>query len=625
MKQKARKIISVITASLLLLTTGFITARTTVAQAEDVVLQQYGNEWSSYPYGDGNIGNSGCGAMAIVNSVRYLTGNTMDIYALADWASANEYIWGVGSSFTIAPNAAAKFGSQYGFQLDTHYGYSSYVGNCYPGSEEAYDAAWDMLVTKLSKGETAVGLVHNHFISIVDYDSATDRVLVYDPGAGSKRETTKSGDWKTYDELNYWSEEGTTYLKLRGYLTFYFATGTSSGSSSSSSTTTAAAEFDGDSEAAGTYTVVTNGTGLNMRSQPTTASTILMKIPEGAEVQVIESNGSWASVTYDGISGYCSMDYLVPAEETETTATSATTTAVTTTTAATSTEALSEEYAGEYIVSAGGSYLNMREGRGTSYSIVAQIPDGSSVTVTAADESWAAVTWDGNSGYCSMDYLVKASETTTVTTAAATTTATTTTTASASETESDTKTSSETTTTETTTTLTTTTTEAVTSETAATTNDLAGAYSVKTDGAHLNLRAAGSLNAEILAQIPNGSELFVISSDGDWSNVSWNGIVGYCKAEYLTRIIIDAEQSAGSIASVNPAYAVLYGDTNLDGEVTMADIVLLHKALTGAITLNRTASANSDCYSDLELNSVDAAVMIQHVSDNCAVPIEPIV
>lgn len=624
MKQKARKIISVITASLLLLTTGFITARTTVADAGEVVLQQYGNEWSSYPYGDGNIGNSGCGAMAIVNSVRYLTGNTMDIYALADWASENEYIWGVGSSFTIAPNAAAKFGSQYGFQLDTHYGYSSYVGNCYPGSEEAYDAAWNMLVTKLSKGETAVGLVHNHFISIVDYDSATDRVLVYDPGAGSKRETTKSGDWKTYDELNYWSEEGTTYLKLRGYLTFYFATGTSSGSSSSSSssTTTAAPEFDGTSDAAGTYTVVTNGTGLNMRSQPTTASTILLKIPEGTEVQVIKSNGSWASVTYDGISGYCSMDYLVPAEETETTTTASTTavtTTTTTTSAVTSTEALSEEYAGEYIVSAGGSYLNMREGRGTSYSIVAQIPDGSSVTVTAADEDWAAVTWDGNSGYCSMDFLVKASETT-AETAAATTTTTTTTAATTTEAETETEASSSSTTI-----LTTTTTEAVTSETAATTNNLAGAYSVKTDGAHLNLRAAGSLNAEILAQIPNGSELFVISSDGDWSNVSWNGIVGYCKAEYLSRIIIDAEQSAGSIANVNPAYAVLYGDTNLDGEVTMADIVLLHKALSGAITLNRTASANSDCYSDLELNTVDATVMIQHVSDNCAVPIEPIV
>lgn len=619
MKSKVCKIVSVITASMLLMTTGFITTRTTVAEAEDVVLQQYGNEWSSYPYGDGNIGNSGCGAMAIVNSVRYLTGNTMDIYALADWASANEYIWGVGSSFSIAPNAAAKFGSQYGFQLDTHYGYSSYVGNCYPGSEAAYDAAWDMLVSKLSAGETAVGLVHNHFISIVDYDSATNRVLVYDPGASSKRQTTKSGDWKTYDELNYWSDAGTSYLKLRGYLTFYFATGT--GSSSGSVSTTVTTEFDGTSDAAGTYIVDTDGTRLNMRSQPTTSSAVLTRIPDGSEVQVIESNGSWASVTYDGISGYCSMDYLVPADEVETTPSSSTTAATTTTTttktSATVTDSLSEEYAGEYVVSAGGSYLNMRKGCGTSYDIVAQIPDGSAVTVTSADEKWAAVTWDGKSGYCSMDYLVKANNAADTTTTAAVTT-TRTTTADSQEA------SANTTTTETTSTKNTTTVTLQTTTSSEPANDCTGAYKVKTDGSRLNLRAADELDAEILAQIPNGSELFVISSDGEWSNVSWNGIVGYCKSEYLTKVIIEADQSAGSIASVNPDYAVLYGDTNLDSEVTIADIVLLHKALTGAITLNRTASANSDCYSDGTLNTVDTTVIIQHISDNCAVPIAPI-
>ncbi len=616
MKSKLRKIISVLTAVLLLLTTGFITSRTTVADADEIVLQQYGNEWSSYPYGDGNIGNSGCGAMAIVNAVRYLTGNTMDIYDLADWASANEYIWGVGSAFTIAPNAAAKYGSQYGFQLDTHYAFSSYVDACYPGSEEAFDAAWDTLVAKLSAGEVAVTLVYNHFIAIVDYDPSTDKVLVYDPGAGKKRETTKSGDWKSYDELNYYSDVGTYYMKLRGYITYYFATGTGS-SGSSSVTTTKATEFDGSADAAGTYIVNTNGTSLNMRSQPTTSSVILTTIPAGAEVQVIESNGSWAMVTYNGTSGYCSMDYLVLADGSET-VTTTTTASATVTTAATTTKELSDEYAGEYIVSAGGSYLNMRSGRGTSYSIVAQIPDCSSVTVTAADENWAAVTWDGNSGYCSMDYLVKASTTTTTTTTSSAATTSVTTSTSAETTEASASST-------TTATQTTVSTEVVTSETSVTTADPAGAYKVETNGGHLNLRASGSLSADILAQIPNGSELFVISSDGEWYNVSWNGITGFCKSEYLTRVIIEAEQSAGSIADVNPAYATLYGDTNLDGEATMADIILLHKALTGAIALNRTASANSDCYSDSKLDFVDAAVLIQHISDNCAVPIEPVV
>ena len=60
------------------------------------------------------------------------------------------------------------------------------------------------------------------------------------------------------------------------------------------------------------------------------------------------------------------------------------------------------------------------------------IPNGAKVTVTAADGKWAAVSYNGVSGYCSMDYLKQESAQTTATTTAApeeTTTSTTTTTA----------------------------------------------------------------------------------------------------------------------------------------------------------------------------------------------------
>ncbi|MGN0584483.1 MAG: SH3 domain-containing protein [Ruminococcus sp.] len=651
MNSKIRKIISAILAALMLLTTGIVFGRSPRVEAGDIVLQQCDPQWKSYPYGDGTLGNSGCGAFAIINAVRYLTGNTMDIYAVADWGTANEYINGVGSSFTIAPNAAAKFGSTYGFQLDTHYGFNGYVGNCYPATPAAYDAAWNTLVSKLSKGEVAVGLVHNHFISIVDYDSATNRVLVYDPGAGTKRQTTKSGDWKTYDELNYWSEEGTTYLKLRAYLTFYFATGVTA--PASTSTTPA---FSGSADAAGEYIVTTGGGELNLRGAASTSSAILTKIPNGASVQVIESDGSWASVLYNGVSGYCSMQYLTAASKATTTAsvtgTASGTTSVSvtgTTVSASSasvssstTAQLSEEKAGAYVVSANGSYLNMRSGAGTSYSIVAQIPDKSEVTVTAANDEWAAVTWKGNSGYCSMAYLKKTDETTSSasqTTVSSTTTTTTTTTATAATTAaastttttsevsvSATESSSEsaTSTTELTS-VTTETTEASNNSEPSDNSAEAGAYLVATDGAHLNLRQSGSLGAKILAQIPNESEVFVISTDGEWSNVSWNGIVGYCKAEYLTKKIIEADQSSDSISDISPAYVTLYGDVNLDGNIDMSDVVLLHKALTGAISLNKTSAANSDCYLDGTLSMVDATVIIQYVIDNCAIPIKPVV
>lgn len=623
MRSKARKIISVIAAAALLLTSGIIFGTTSKANAGDAVLQQYDSEWGSYPYGDGTLGDSGCGAFAIINAVRYLTGNTMDIYSVADWGSENEYIWGVGSSFSIAPDAAAKFGSTYGFQLDTHIGFDGYVGSSYPATPEAYDSAWNTLVSKLSQGEVAVGLVHNHFISIVDYDSATNCVLVYDPGAGSKRQTTRSGDWKTYDELNYWSDAGSEYLKLRAYLTFYFATGTSS-----PTINTTLPAFSGTADAAGTYIVTTGSGDLNLRAASSTSSAIIDRIPNGSEVQVIESDGSWASVVYNGISGYCSMEYLTPASQsTDTVSTTIPETSETTSVTTTTSLPLSEENAGKYIVSAGGSYLNMRAGTGMTFDIVAQIPDGSEVTVTSANNEWAAVTWKNNTGYCALAYLEKSDEspvtTKTTTETVIETTASAETNVSAENTEPETSTTFAETTTETV--LTTISNAETTTPSPSDKTDKAGAYRVITDGSYLNLRAESSMNAKILAQIPNNTEVFVISSDGDWYNVSWKDTIGYCRAEYLEKVIIAADQSTESINNIDPAFVTAYGDANLDGKVDMSDVVLIHKALTGAISLNNTAAANADCYLDGRISIVDVTVIIQYIIQNCSLPVNPVV
>ena len=179
---------------------------------------------------------------------------------------------------------------------------------------------------------------------------------------------------------------------------------------------------------AGTYTVTASS--LNVRSTPSTSGAKVGTLPSGAKVTVSSANGSWAAVSYNGISGYCSMDYLKQ-EAAQTTAPPQTTApAETTTTAAPSDANFSESYAGTYSVTA--SSLNIRSAPSTSASKVGSIPNGAKVTVTAADGKWAAVSHNGVSGYCSMDYLKQESAQTTATTTAApeeTTTTTTTTTA----------------------------------------------------------------------------------------------------------------------------------------------------------------------------------------------------
>ena len=129
------------------------------------------------------------------------------------------------------------------------------------------------------------------------------------------------------------------------------------------------------------------------------------------------------------------MDYLKQ-EAAQTTAATASAPAETTTTTAAASD-FSESYAGTYSVTA--SALNLRSGPSTASSKVGTIPGGTLVEVTSANGKWAAVSYNGVSGYCSMDYLKQeAVQTTTATSAAQTTTTTETTTTAAAATTVDT-------------------------------------------------------------------------------------------------------------------------------------------------------------------------------------------
>ncbi|MBR5753430.1 MAG: SH3 domain-containing protein [Clostridia bacterium] len=63
---------------------------------------------------------------------------------------------------------------------------------------------------------------------------------------------------------------------------------------------------------------------------------------------------------------------------------------------------------GNYVVTTGGSNLNVRSGPGTNYSAVAKVTDGTYVTVTQVSNGWGQVNVGGVSGWVSMDYLTKA-------------------------------------------------------------------------------------------------------------------------------------------------------------------------------------------------------------------------
>lgn len=187
---------------------------------DELALQQNNSTWCNYPYGSSTLGISGCGVFATINAVRYLNGNTIDIYKFADWASITEFGESYGSNWTIAKDSVDIFGDEYGYTYTEYYTFGMSDNNYYP-TDTQFDLAWNTLIEHLKNGEVAIALVQGHFISIVDYDASNECVLVLDSYASKKyRNTSKHGDWKSYDDLNYNSNNGNADLKLRGSFTF---------------------------------------------------------------------------------------------------------------------------------------------------------------------------------------------------------------------------------------------------------------------------------------------------------------------------------------------------------------------------------------------------------------------
>lgn len=70
-----------------------------------------------------------------------------------------------------------------------------------------------------------------------------------------------------------------------------------------------AASFTAFANDTSQYGIVTASL-LNLRANPTTASQIVAQIPNGQAVSVSGLQSGWAKVTYNGLEGYVSLDYL---------------------------------------------------------------------------------------------------------------------------------------------------------------------------------------------------------------------------------------------------------------------------------------------------------------------------
>ena len=130
--------------------------------------------------------------------------------------------------------------------------------------------------------------------------------------------------------------------------------------------------------ALGTVTVLAadagqaSGTNVNVRAEASTGADVLGKINKGTEFEILDKDGSWFEISYNGNSGFVSKDYF---EVTKADAT------------------------------IDGSSVNCRGKASTSANSLGKFADGDYVCVTGQNDSWYRISYKGGSAYVSKDYV----------------------------------------------------------------------------------------------------------------------------------------------------------------------------------------------------------------------------
>ena len=125
---------------------------------------------------------------------------------------------------------------------------------------------------------------------------------------------------------------------------------------------------------------------LNVRSGPTTNSSVVTKVNKGTVISILSKSGNWYKTKVNGKEGWVSGAYVTINKtsnnsgsiDVNTNAKKAKTTA---------------------------SSLNMRNGAGTSYSIIRKLPKGTEIEVTSVSGDWAKMKYDGRVGYVHKAYI----------------------------------------------------------------------------------------------------------------------------------------------------------------------------------------------------------------------------
>lgn len=136
--------------------------------------------------------------------------------------------------------------------------------------------------------------------------------------------------------------------------------------------------------------VKTEKGALNARRKANSKSDIVIKIPNGSEVELLEETGDWSRIEYKGKKGYVKSGFLTdeaPAKEEEPVV-------------------LVLQAGGHARIVTDGGMLNLRKKADAKSTVVSQVPNGARVEVVEATLNWSSIIHEGKKGYVLTQYLV---------------------------------------------------------------------------------------------------------------------------------------------------------------------------------------------------------------------------
>ena len=226
-------------------------------------------------------------------------------------------------------------------------------------------------------------------------------------------------------------------------------------------------------------TATVTASSLTVRADASTSASKLGSLSRGTVVNVYAELDGWLCIVYNGSIGYISTDYVTLSDYSES--------GGSTTPGTGGDDAL---YRAQVTLSTASSTLKLRESGSSSADVLTYMPHGTIVEVLSDSGSWYQVrTLGGTVGYCSAQYLTRLDEEITTTTTP--------------------------------------------TETSGQSDPDAVAATGEVTGSSVNVRSGPSTSASVLGSLKKGDGVEIISQNGDFYRIVYDGGTAYISASYV--------------------------------------------------------------------------------------------